>query len=944
MKQLIASTLTITLGLAVASGAQGASRTLSYTYNDLGLVTSVDGPRTDVPDITRYQYDAQGNRTAIINALGQVTAIPEYDGAGRPLLLIDPNGLATRMRYDARGRLIEQDVGGQVTRFGYDAAGNMTQITQPDGSTLALQYDAADRLVGMEDARGNRIEYTLDAAGNRLEENVFDQNGQLARTRRQVFDGLSRLIEAIGADGQRTAYRYDAGGNRIGSTDALGRDTDHAFDALDRLTRSLDPLGGKVSYTYDARDNLTAVTDPDGNTTTYEYDGLGNLIARHSPDTGTTTYTHDAAGNVLTQTDAKGQTTSYAYDALNRLIRATYADDVQGCTNVAGAGCAGATGTVVTYTYDTAPNGIGRLASITDSSGRTAFEYDLHGRTTARHQTIEVDGAERHLTTRYQYNSAGQLTGLTYPSGLQVGYGYTDGQITRVSVNGETLLSGATYEPFGPVSGWTWGNGRQAVRGYDLDGRLITQSLGPDQRELAYDPVGNITAINDAVTDSVFAYDALDRLSSANDPDYQLSWTYDANGNRLQRSDGLNGLTTDYTIDSSSNRLLAADEGGTLSPYEYDANGNTLFDGEYLYTYNAQNRLVQVDNAKGCAGSEDGACIGEVDGDTANYLYNALGQRVYKMGRALAGDANGDGRITPADVKLVNGKDGQPVDCEGPAKGKSQGKGKGQQVACVANQIGAFANQGKAAEKGKGRWADAPMGSRKLLFAYESWKLLGEYALNGHPEQETIWLGSVPVATVQDGKLYYVHADHLGTPRVITEPGTNTIVWRWDADPFGTSEANEDPDGDGLKLSYNLRFPGQYFDAETGKHYNHFRDYDPNISRYVESDPIGLEGGLNTYLYVKGNPITAIDPRGLLKWSGSFDLKGLGVGKGGGTRGEFDLVSECDIDGNQATVRVIGYSGSLGIGAPLSHPLIFRRQKRLGITRGAPESFRQMLP
>ncbi|MFO7636413.1 MAG: hypothetical protein R6W96_03815, partial [Clostridia bacterium] len=81
-------------------------------------------------------------------------------------------------------------------------------------------------------------------------------------------------------------------------------------------------------------------------------------------------------------------------------------------------------------------------------------------------------------------------------------------------------------------------------RGYDLDGRLITQSLGPDQRELAYDPVGNITAINDAVTDSVFAYDDLDRLKSANDPDYNLSWEYDVNGNRIDQTDSLTGTST----------------------------------------------------------------------------------------------------------------------------------------------------------------------------------------------------------------------------------------------------------------------------------------------------------------------------------------------------------------------------------------------------------------
>lgn len=108
-----------------------------------------------------------------------------------------------------------------------------------------------------------------------------------------------------------------------------------------------------------------------------------------------------------------------------------------------------------------------------------------------------------------------------------------------------------------------------------------------------------------------------------------------------------------------------------------------------------------------------------------------------------------------------------------------------------------------------------------------------------------------------------IHADHLNTPRVIVD-STGTPVWRWrNHNAFGDNPPDEDPDGDGVKFKYNLRFAGQYFDTETGLHYNYFRDYDPKTGRYLSSDPIGLAGGLNPYLYARANPLYYYDPDGL---------------------------------------------------------------------------------
>ena len=106
---------------------------------------------------------------------------------------------------------------------------------------------------------------------------------------------------------------------------------------------------------------------------------------------------------------------------------------------------------------------------------------------------------------------------------------------------------------------------------------------------------------------------------------------------------------------------------------------------------------------------------------------------------------------------------------------------------------------------------------------------------------ETVYLEDQPVGVLKASAIYYVHTDHLNTPRAISDT-SNTVIWRWDSDPFGTTAANEDPDTNGVTFTYILRFPGQYYDQESGLNYNYFREYDPVTGRYIESDPIGLAG------------------------------------------------------------------------------------------------------
>jgi YD repeat-containing protein len=598
--------------LGFGASAAGGPRTWQYTYNANGSVLTMDGPRTDLSDVTRYAYHAdtdadlgkRGNVAAITNALGHTTQILAYNAQGQPLSIVDPNGLATALIYDARQRLTSRSVGGETTIYSYDAVGQLRQVTLPDGSSLSYGYDLSHRLTGITDSLGNSMVYTLDAMGNRTREQVFDPAGSLAQTRSRVFDPLDRLAQEIGAQFQTMQYAYDNQGNVTGVTDPLGHVTSNAYDALNRLVAVTDPGSGRTQYAYNGVDQLVAVSDPRNLTTTYDYDGLSNLNAQSSPDTGSTLNTYDSAGNLLTQTDAKGQLTRYTYDVLNRITNVVFAD-----------------GSKRSYGYDQGANGLGRLTFFaeTDPGSQITilqdYAYDAHGRAIVENRTM--NGVT--YAFGYSYDAAGRLAGLTYPSGRTVDYGFDAiGRINQVST---TAMGGATqivasniaYQPFSGVKSYNLGNGQAYSRVYDQDGRIASYGLGSRLFSLGYDPAGRIVSIGDAnnSASNTYGYDSLDRLTSALTSGGFFAYSYDAVGNRTSKSVG--SATETYTYAATSNRIASIAGAGGRS-FSFDANGSTLTDGNNQYVYDARGRMAGATTASG----------------TTFYKVNALGQRVRK--------------------------------------------------------------------------------------------------------------------------------------------------------------------------------------------------------------------------------------------------------------------------------------------------------------------------
>jgi YD repeat-containing protein len=598
-----------------ASGAQGFSattvgtpRTWTYTYNANGSVLTVNGPRTDAADVTAYTYYAnddadpgkRGNVSSISNALGHTTNITAYNAHGQPLTIVDPNGLTTTLAYDARQRLLSRAVGPEITTYDYDDVGQLTKVILPDGSFLNYDYDAAHRLTSISDNLGNSITYTLDAMGNRTAEQVRDPSNVLAQARSREFNSLNRLFKELGAQNQATEYAYDDQGNVLSVKDPLNKVTLNQYDALNRLKQVTDPGLGVTQYGYNGLDALTSVSDPRNLVTGYAVDGLGNLNQQVSPDTGATINTYDVAGNLLTQTDAKGQVTTYAYDALNRVTQITFHD-----------------GSKQAYAYDAGANRIGRLASITEldpasqQTNLTTYAYDLHGRVLS----ISTAQAGQVYTLGYSYDLSGRLSGLTYPSGRTVTYGFDAlGRVNEITTTKDSqslaVVQNVEYHPFGGVKAYTLGNGQAYSRSIDLDGRISTYTLGSKTFGIGYDLASRIEQITDLTTAAFnsYGYDALDRLTSATIPGTPFSYAYDAVGNRTSKTVG--GTTDTYIYSPTSNRIATV---GTRS-FTFDSNGSTTSDGNNTYAYDVRGRMVQATSVIGAT----------------NYRVNALGQRIRK--------------------------------------------------------------------------------------------------------------------------------------------------------------------------------------------------------------------------------------------------------------------------------------------------------------------------
>ncbi|MBL1088130.1 MULTISPECIES: DUF6531 domain-containing protein [Streptomyces] len=791
-------------GHRVTAATNSHGHTTRYLINERLQVTAKVDP---LGNTTYTEFDQYDRVLRTRDALGRTTRYT-YDEEGRLATVVRPDGRESASTYNELGLTVSvRDVAGGIWRHEYDERGNRTLSMDPSGATTRYAYDARGHLAAVTNALGETTRVDCDAAG--LPVAVTNPLGAVTRLER---DGFGRMISLTNPLGERTQLIWTVEG---------------------RLAEGIAPDGSRESWTYDGEGNCLSHTDASGGRTRSEYTHFDQLLAQTGPDGARHEFTHDTELRLIQVTNPQGLTWTYDYDAAGRLVRETDFDS-----------------RTLRYTH----NAAGQLATRVNALGQTtAFTYDDLGQ-------IAEKNADGHLTT-YTHDAAGRLIQASGPEATLLYHRDRLGRVEVEECNGRALSfaydvlgrRSRRTTPSGVTSTWTYDAagrrtgltasghalaferdavGRELARhlGADLSltttwdaaGRRATQTLlagagGPtgtgtgtrslQHRSYTYRPDGNLIAIDDQLNGpSSFDLDMAGRVTTVRAADWTETYAYDEAGNQAQAdwptthagSASHGARTYDGTRITGAGRIR----------YEHDAQGRITLrqrtrlsrrPDTWRYTWDAQDHLTHVVTP---------------DGTTWRYRYDPLGRRIAKQRLDDDGavveqtDFTWDGTTLAEQTTLLPGHTSHIV----------------------------------------------------LTWDHDGLHPIAqtERKLTGHPPMgEPGSQGAAHASQrIIDQRFFAMVTDLVGTPTELVDE-SGDIAWRTRSTLWGTATWNAD-----ARAYTPLRFPGQYFDPETGFHYNFHRYYDPETARYASSDPLGLAPSPNPAAYVR-NPHRWTDPLGL---------------------------------------------------------------------------------
>ncbi|MQT49932.1 Rhs family protein [Pseudomonas helleri] len=830
---------------------------------------------------TRLEWDANIRLTYVTDALGQETW-HYYDILGYTYRIIYPDGNEEWLFRDAAKNVTRHiHTDGSTDSYAYDERGNLLQHTRADGSSIHHAYDDQDQRFKTRDAEGGLWKYDYDPRGN-----IIETLDPLENTTCYVYNSDNLPVLITDALGGNKHLAYNADGQLTRYTDCSGKVSQWQYNALGQLSRFTDAAGNITAYHYsagqlvrltlpdnteehferDAEGRLLSHTDAlrqrtmwhyneagliqqrqqaDGSTLAYRWDKLGQLLELRNENNSTATFAYDPAGKLLSETGFDRQTIHYQYENGSqqpthrsdgdRVWRYDY-DPLGRLSARHAAYQGGKQWQTETFAYD----GNGNLLLATNPTCKLQWFYDAAGNNTREHQHLHLYKPCHVAIWQHEYDALNQRIATTRPDGHRVSWlTYGSGHLLAMKVDDIELLSYQRDDLHREIVRHQ-GNGLQQRQSWTPNGQLQEQTValtGSSTRLLVrnyrYDDAGQLTDLHDNRRGDInYRYDPLGRLLGASSQYKEETFAFDPASNLLDPKAPRRPIH--HPPPKLLDNLLRDYVG---QHYTYDARGNLLerLDNgkKARFTWDLYDRLTRYED----------------DRLTADFAYDALGRRVAKYSKAHCPPSPG----------------------AGPAWIEQQQRTLNAQYYCGQNIYG-WDGDTLAYET---RYSDNPGERRLIHYFYEpgsfipvaqtvenrSLSLVREPSHeNGyHIDRDPLWQHQ-PVAKPFNAIAWY-QCDHLGTPMELTDQ-RGEIAWSGTYQAWGLAKEKRTGSAIRENIRNPLRFQGQYFDTETGLHYNRYRYYDPQVGRFISKDPIGFAGGLNVYAYAP-NPVGWVDPFGL---------------------------------------------------------------------------------
>lgn len=745
-----------------------------------------------------------------------------YDDKTRSASSIDGNGHCWQYFHNKRNLLLKKVApDGATWHYSWNQQGKKIAETRPDGSTSRFYYNENGQLVTLEQADGAITHFQYNELGQRNV--IIDAEG---RQWRREYSAAGLLLSELSPDSAVTRYQYN-GNNQLervylpdGGIQRLRWSDENQLLAVkhnDALTR----------YSYDSLGRLNGMVDASGLVTEYHYNPAGKLLkqlqypadSENQPDAPRLEqhFSYDESGRLLSTTNANGDKSTRQYGGLSQPTRLLQAD-----------------GSAFNYEYDNERN----LTAIMRSDGaRYQLDYDSQERPV---RLQGFDGRQQH----FQYDLNGKVASVRDGSKrqLKVKRDKCGRIVEQTALHGQNLASNHFH--------------------YDKIGRVLRASNGQRKLRFSYHLNGQPTEIWQDNSCVAHQYNPQGKCSSTTLPDGTLiDYRYNEEGQLAQLAVNQQPLLW-RTFDSAGRETAREYQSGLMLQQQYDVY-NRLTAQQWQrgsqsqrrqYRYTALHQLQKVTDNQ----------LGDIE-----YQYNKLDQLISKQHSADSsqneshqwdsfGNPHGDGIEVKQD-RLLRYHDKQyQYDDSGNQIHAASGPASQQREFNGLNQLTSVSCNGAISRyeyDAFGRRSAKISDGERTEYFWDGDKLIGESRAG-----EYSWYiyepgSNKPLLLLKNGAVYYYQLDQLGTPLSLTD-SNNDIVWQASYSVFGKALVTRN------EIDNPLRFQGQYFDSESGLHYNHFRYYDPETGRFISQDPIGLLGGINHYQYAP-NHVNWVDPLGL---------------------------------------------------------------------------------